>query len=119
MYSPIKKIYIKNFRNLGEVEIDFTESPIVCLLGENEAGKTSVIKAFSVCALHSTPRDQKDYIRDGTQMFGVKIELQDGSSVTRLKTATVNKYVVEKADGTKWETNKISELFHKLRFMIL
>lgn len=109
MYSPIKKIYIKNFRNLGEVEIDFTESPIVCLVGENEAGKTSVIKAFSVCALHSTPRDQKDYIRDGTQMFGIKIELQDGSSVTRLKTASVNKYVVERADGTKWETSKISE----------
>lgn len=109
MYSPIKKIYIKNFRNLGEVEIDFTESPIICLLGENEAGKTSVIKAFSVCALHANPRDQKEYIRDGTQMFGVKIELEDGSSITRLKTATVNKYVVEKADGTKWETSKISE----------
>lgn len=109
MYSPIKKLYIKNFRNLGEVEIDFTESPIVCLVGENEAGKTSVIKAFSVCALHSTPRDQKDFIRDGTQMFGVKIELQDGSSITRLKTNAVNKYVVEKADGTKWETSKIAE----------
>lgn len=109
MYSPIKKLYIKNFRNLGEVEIDFTESPIVCLVGENEAGKTSVIKAFSVCALHSTPRDQKDFIRDGTQMFGIKIELEDGSSVTRLKTNAVNKYVVEKADGSKWETNKISE----------
>lgn len=109
MYSPIKKMYIKNFRNLGEVEIDFTESPIVCLVGENEAGKTSVIKAFSVCALHSTPRDQKDYIRDGTQMFGVKIELQDGSSITRMKTSTINKYVVQRADGTVWETSKISE----------
>lgn len=109
MYSPIKKLYIKNFRNLGEVEIDFTESPIVCLVGENEAGKTSVIKAFSVCALHSTPRDQKDFIRDGTQMFGVAIELEDGSKITRMKTASVNKYVVQKPDGTVWETNKIAE----------
>ena len=54
-YSPIKKIYIKNFRNIGEAVIDFEESPIVSLIGENEAGKTSVVKAFSVCALHSTP----------------------------------------------------------------
>ena len=90
MYSPISKIGIKNFRNLGEVEIDFTESPIVCLVGENEAGKTSVIKAFSVCALHSSPRDQKDYIRDGTQMFGVAIVLEDGSQIVRLKTKDVN-----------------------------
>ncbi len=54
-YSPIKKLFIKNFRNLGEVEIDFTQSPIVTLLGENEAGKTSVVKAFATCALHSNP----------------------------------------------------------------
>lgn len=35
-YSPIKKVYIKNFRNIGEATIDFTESPIVSLIGENE-----------------------------------------------------------------------------------
>lgn len=109
MYSPIKNIYIKNFRNIGEANISFEQSPIVCLVGENEAGKTSVIKAFATCALHANPREQKDYIRQGTQMFGVVIELQDGSSVTRLKTSTLNKYQVIRPDGTKWETTKISE----------
>lgn len=109
MYSPISTIYIKNFRNIGEVELSFKDSPIICLLGENEAGKTSVIKAFGVCALHATPRDQKDFIRNGTQMFGVIIQLEDGHKIVRMKTTGINKYQVVKPDGTAWETTKISE----------
>lgn len=109
MYSPIDKICIKNFRNLGDVELSFDKSPIICLLGENEAGKTSVIKAFSVCAMHANPRDQKDYIRDGTQMFGILIQLKDGHQIIRMKTAGTNKYQVKRPDGTLWETTKISE----------
>ena len=106
-YSPIKTIYIKNFRNIGEAIIDFTESPIISLIGENEAGKTSVVKGFAVAALHAYPRDQKDFIRDGTNGFGVCIELMDGSKITRMKTSTLNKYTVETPDGKVWDTNKI------------
>ena len=105
-YSPIKKIMIRNFRNIGDAEIDFTDSPIVSLIGENEAGKTSVVKAFSVCALHSTPRDQKDFIRDGTQGFGIIIQLEDGTTVSRLKTSTANRYIINYPDGTSWDCNK-------------
>lgn len=108
-YSPISKLYVKNFRNIGEVEIDFTKSPIVTLVGENEAGKTSVIKAFSVCALHANPRDQKDYIRQGTNMFGVAIDLEDGTRITRIKETNANVYSVKHPDGTVWSTNKITD----------
>lgn len=110
-YSPIKKLYIKNFRNLGEVEIDFSESPIITLVGENEAGKTSVIKAFATCALHANPRDQKDCIRDGTKMFGVAIDLDDGTRIVRMKEASaLNSYQLIGADGKLiWSTNKITD----------
>ena len=106
-YSPIKQIWIKDLRNIGEVKVNFDESPIVSLIGENEAGKTSVVKAFSVCALHSTPKDQKDYIRDGTNGFGVEIELEDGTVITRIKTTTGNRYRVKNPDGTVYDTTKI------------
>lgn len=106
-YSPIKQIWIKDFRNIGEVKVNFDESPIVSLIGENEAGKTSVVKAFSVCALHSTPKDQKDYIRDGTNGFGVEIELEDDTVITRIKTTTGNRYRVKNPDGTVYDTTKI------------
>jgi predicted ATP-dependent endonuclease of OLD family len=109
-YSPIKSLRIKNFRNIGEVEIDFTESPIVTLVGENEAGKTSVIKAFTTCALHANPRDQKDYIRDNTKMFGVEINLQDNTQIVRVKEeGGINLYRVIYPDGHVWDTNKITD----------
>lgn len=109
-YSPISKMYIRNFRNLGDVELDFSESPIITLVGENEAGKTSVIKSFATCGLHANPREQKDYIRDDTKMFGVAIELEDGTRVTRIKELTgINSYQVIRSDGTKWSTNKITD----------
>ena len=110
-YSPIHKLYIRNFRNLGDVELDFTESPIITLVGENEAGKTSVIKAFATCALHANPRDQKDYIRDGTKMFGVAIELEDGKRITRIKEAGgINSYQIQDASGNMiFHTNKLAE----------
>ena len=110
-YSPISKLYIKNFRNLGNVTIDFDQSPIVTLVGENEAGKTSVIKAFATCALHACPRDQKDYIRDGTKMFGVAIDLKDGHRITRIKELTgINSYQITDASGTTiFSTNKLAE----------
>lgn len=110
-YSPIHKLYIRNFRNIGDVELDFSQSPIIALVGENEAGKTSVIKAFATCALHANPRDQKDYIRDGTKMFGVSIELENGQRITRIKEANgINSYQITDCQGNLiWNTNKLAE----------
>lgn len=110
-YSPIRKLYIRNFRNLGDIELDFSQSPIITLVGENESGKTSVIKAFATCALHANPRDQKDYIRDGTKMFGVAIELEDGKRITRIKEAGgINSYQIQDANNNMiFHTNKLAE----------
>lgn len=109
-YSPISKIYIKNFRNLGEVILDFNDTPIISLIGENESGKTSVVKSIGVCGLHATPRDQKDFIRDGTKGFGVAIELKDGTVVTRMKMVAANSYSVKYPDGKSWSATKIDQL---------
>lgn len=106
-YSPISTILIKNFRNIGDIAMDFAESPIIALCGDNEAGKTSVVKSLAVCLLHAYAREQKDYIRDSTQGFGVAVSLEDGSQVVRLKTGTINRYTVKNPDGTVWETDKI------------
>lgn len=106
-YSPISLMRIKNFRNIGDITLDFSESPIITLVGDNEAGKTSVVKAFAVASAHAYVREQKDYIREGTQGYGIYIENEDKSSVTRLKTDSINKYATIDANGDKWETHKI------------
>lgn len=109
-YSPIERILVKDFRTVHDVQIDFKESPIVALVGGNDAGKTSILKAFEVCSLHYNSRGQKAYIKDGAQFFGVGIQLADGTSVVRMKTKdNINKYEVRYPDGTVWNTTKISE----------
>ncbi len=109
-YSPIDKIIIKDFRAIEEMQIDFSESPIVTLVGDNDAGKTSALKAFEVCSLHYNARGQKGYVRNGAPFFGVVVQLSDGTTVIRMKTVdNINKYEVRYPDGTSWVTNKISE----------
>ncbi|MEM4385654.1 MAG: AAA family ATPase [Candidatus Anstonellales archaeon] len=114
-YSEIESIRVKNFRNIGDIEIDFTKSPIVSLVGENESGKTSIIKAIAVCGLHAWSRDQKGFIRDGTNGFGVQIKLKDGTSVLRVKTLDSNMYQIKYPSGEVWEVNKIEGLPERVK----
>lgn len=109
-YSPIKTIRVKNFRNIGDVELSFEDSPIITLVGSNEAGKTSIIKAFAACALHANPRDQKDWIRDTTKMFGVEINLEDGTQLVRVKEdGGINLYRIIYPDKQIWDVTKITD----------
>lgn len=107
MYSKIKSWRIKNFRNLGDIEIDFTKSPIVTLIGENEAGKTSVVKTFGVLGCNAYQSDQKDYIRDGTTGFGICATLEDGTTIFRFKTKDVNQYRIDKDNQCLFQVDKI------------
>ena len=76
-------------------------------MGDNESGKTSIVKAFGVCALHMDSRYQSNYIRDGSKGFGVAIELEDGTTIARLKTNDLNQYFVNYPNGEKYKTTKI------------
>lgn len=106
VYSPIKRWGIKNFRNLGEVEFSF-DTPIVTLVGDNEAGKTSVVKTFAVLGANGYATEQKDYIRDGTKGFQIDCELDNGTSIRRVKTASENAFEILGADGEVYAADKI------------
>lgn len=108
-YSKIKDIEVKNFRNIVDTKIDFEESPIVCLVGDNEAGKTSFNIAVSVLAGHKSPREQKAYIREGTNGFGVLMNLEDGHEIVRIKSDALNGYMIKKDGETLYQTSKLGE----------
>ena len=108
-YSKVKKLRIKNFRSIGNAEISFEQSPVVALVGGNESGKTSVIKAFSVCSINSNERKQKDYIKTGKNSFNIQIELEDGTIVERAKSSDFNKICILKNGESIWETHKIDK----------
>lgn len=84
-YSPVTKLSVKDFRNLGNVEIDFTKSPIVCLKGGNEAGKSSVVLALKALGSNLGQRQYKEYIRTGTDSWVVALFTEDGRVAYRKK----------------------------------
>ncbi len=43
----ISKVYIKNFRSIKEIEFWFPESGIMILVGENNAGKSNIVRAIN------------------------------------------------------------------------
>lgn len=105
-YSPIKSMRIKNFRNIGDITLDFNESPIIALIGDNEAGKTSVIKAFCVVGLNAFSKKQVKYIRQGTNGFGIELKLEDGTVITRMKTNASNSLSIQNGEDN-WAISKI------------
>lgn len=50
----MKKLAIKNFRSLCDVQINFEED-ITVLVGENDSGKSSIIDAFRIMFENSEP----------------------------------------------------------------
>ena len=107
MYSKISKITAKNYNCIDQVTIDFAESPIICLTGDNDAGKSSVIDAFTSLMFHNNERNQKDSIRDGTAGWGCQVELEDSTSIVKLKTKKNVQYGVTYPDKTTWATDKV------------
>lgn len=108
-YSQIKSIEVKNFRNIVDTCVNFDESPIVCLVGDNESGKTSFNLAVSVLAGHKNPKEQRSYIREGTNGFGVLLTLEDGHQITRIKSNNMNGYMIKQGEEVKYQTSKIGE----------
>lgn len=112
-YKQLTSISIKDFRNLGDVNIDFTKSPIVCLKGGNEAGKSSVVIALKTLGSNLSSRQYKEYIRTGTDGWIVMLYTDDGTAVYRKKTATKQVYGMYKFINGKyelvWSIDKLDE----------
>lgn len=84
----IKKIKFENFRLFENLEVNFPDSNFIVLIGNNGAGKTSILDGIALSFLHFTqevisvsekynlPRDswfEKDYIRIGKDESQVEI----------------------------------------------
>ena len=108
-YYPVRAILARDFRNLENVVIDFSQSPIISLIGENEAGKSSVAKAIKVIGSNADPNAQKDFIRTGKSGFLIAVCFADPETtyVVREKSATTNSYSVQKGDKIVWQVSKL------------
>ncbi|MEW6532042.1 MAG: AAA family ATPase [Thermodesulfobacteriota bacterium] len=69
----LRSIAIKNFKGLKEVEFPLSE--FVCLIGENNAGKSSVLQAFSLFLSGSPLKEQEFY--DPSKKIRIAISFTD------------------------------------------
>ena len=85
-YSKFKRIKLKNWCSYDNIEIDFNESPIICLKGKNGVGKTNLIDAFSVIGRDKPVAGKlNELVQDGKTSFELECELEDGTLIERKK----------------------------------
>ena len=85
-YSKFKKIKIKDFCSYDNLEVDFTDSPIICLKGKNGVGKTNLIDVFSVIGRDKpVVGKMNELVQDGKGSFEIECELEDGTLIERKK----------------------------------
>lgn len=111
-YYSIKAILLQDFRSVQRFIVDFTESPIVSIVGDNESGKSSVTKALQTLGANMKSRSQKDYIRTDTQGFTLAIKFSDpeDTMVVRMKAKRgVNGFSVQKGNKVVWSCVKMDD----------
>lgn len=110
-YAPIKAIKFQNFRNLKDVVIEFDGHSVITLVGDNDAGKSSMSKAMETLGANLNPNIQKDYIRAGTSGFLVAVLLddEDETVIYRRKAPGFNGFGVQKKGNNIWSTDKMDE----------
>ena len=54
-YFSYKSFQVQNFRGLEDVSLDFTKNDLILLLGLNESGKTSILKAIEAFDFNNDP----------------------------------------------------------------
>ena len=77
----IGRLRLRNFRNYGLQEIDFSGKMNI-IHGENAQGKTNILEAVFLCATGRSHRTQKDaeMIKFGEETAAVEIELERENS---------------------------------------
>lgn len=83
--APLRKIEIKNFESLDHVILDFEDSPIISLVGNNGCGKTAVQKALRALLINENPNKQARRVKTGTAGFGVRVTDINGDYIEKIK----------------------------------
>ena len=88
----LKKLTLKNFQKHENLTIDFTPG-VNILYGHSDAGKSCIFRAIGF-VFFGDPRDDKTIRREGSKQTSVAALLDNGNEVERVKSASVNRYIV-------------------------
>lgn len=76
-----KRIYIKNFQSIKELEVVLEENKCYHIRGNNNIGKSSFLKALEAIVKNISSRNVKNFIRDEEDSFYVEISDFDNNVV--------------------------------------
>lgn len=82
----LKKVSIRNFKSIKNIEFQFPESGILVLVGENNAGKSNIIRAIDLICGESwigkeKLEDHDYYLRDKSKEMSIDLFFDLGQSV--------------------------------------
>ncbi|WP_149453955.1 AAA family ATPase [Pasteuria penetrans] len=83
---------LENFQSHEDTTIEFSPGYNV-LIGPSDSGKSAILRALR-WVLWNIPRGD-DFIRMGTQACTVTLTLADGRSIVRLRTPSLNRYLLQ------------------------
>ena len=80
--ANISKIIIDKYRSIDHVEINFPDNIPVVLIGENNAGKSNIIKAIDLILgemypKYHNPEDNEFYFRNRQQAIEIKVDFSE------------------------------------------
>lgn len=81
IYLQIKKLRIKNFQSVKDIELEFDSKGVYRFSGPNNIGKSVILKAISTVMLNVSNRYYKEFIRDEEDTFEIRIEGFEGNWV--------------------------------------
>lgn len=98
--KSIKQVEITNFQSHANTVVEFAPTGhLTVITGNSDSGKTAVIRALR-WVFYNQPQGT-DFIRVGCTSSQVTVAMDDGWSVTRLRTPSKNQYIVTHPDGDK------------------
>ncbi len=86
----LKSLYLKNFLIHEETKIDFSEKGITVFIGENGAGKSSILEALTFALFGKSDKgNQANLVKWGRSQAVVSLEFQKGKDIFNIE-RTIN-----------------------------
>lgn len=110
----VKRVTLKNFRNYGELSVDFAPG-FNLISGKNGQGKTNLVEAVMLCALTKSPRTSRDddMRRDGTEDAEVELLIERKFGELRLS-CTLSEALKKNFFINGNKVSKVSDVFGNL-----